>query len=93
MSDIEVEEDNILDPKTFISYAFGCIVFGCLIGAGLRITFAPYHLTIDKVIAAMMVLFIAGTIPAVFLHWWQNRNLVEPILSDYSDYDEGEEGE
>jgi hypothetical protein len=67
-------EDGI-DFKTFCIYAAACIVFGCSVGLGCYISFSPYDISITDGLSFMIILFIAGGTPAVFLRWWVDTHM------------------
>jgi len=68
---------DITTPKTFCIYSLLCIIFGCLIGVGCYISFAPYNLDTNDAIACIVILFIAGAVPPVFLNWWITESNME----------------
>ena len=80
-------EDGI-DFKTFCIYASACIVFGCFVGLGCYISFSPYDISIADGISFMIILFIAGGIPAAFMRWWMDTH-----MTDTEKEDEDEDGE
>lgn len=65
------DADDITNPRTFAIYAAFCLVFGAMIGGGFYITFATLHISADNAIAAMIIVFCAASIPAVFLRWYK----------------------
>ena len=69
------ETPDILKPKTFAIASFLCILFGCFIGVGFHISLSSYNLTTSQAIPIIILLFLTGATPAIFLHWFRNRKL------------------
>ncbi len=71
-----------LDLKTFCVYAIACIIFGGFVGLGCYISFSPFNISIADGISFIIILFIAGGIPAVFLRWWIDTHMKEDDTED-----------